>query len=170
MENFKKGFTIGKILVISSLLLPILFYIIFDNFIQKTEDNYTARIMTYAGLGIYLIIIGFFISYGRKFLFADIYIKDNNIFVSYFKKIIRQTHISEIKQIALINGFIYLCTDAYEISKKNQKKLYGEIYFIVDFDRLRCLLSLVESNTKIIYKTPNKSDDELTKLFTPKCT
>lgn len=169
MENFKKGFTIGKLLVISALLVPILFYIIFDNFIQEAGNNNAARLLTYGGLGIYFILISFFISYGRKFLFSDIYIKDNYIFVRYFKKIIRQTHIREIKQIVLINGFIYLCTNVYDISKKNQKKLYSEIYFIVDLIKLKSLLQLVESNTDIIYKTTNKSVDEVTKLFIQKC-
>lgn len=168
MENFKKGFTIGKLLVISMLILPILFYIIFDFFIQKCGNNSTARLLTYGGLAIYFILITFFISYGRKFLFSDIYIKDNYIFIRYFMKIIRQTHIREIKQIILINGFIYLCTNVYDISKKNQKKLYSEIYFIVDMVKLKSLLQLVESNKDIIYITTNKPVDEVTKFFIQK--
>ncbi len=169
MESFKKGLTFGKLFVISALFVPILYYIVFDNFIHEAANNNTARLLTYGGLGIYFILISFFINFGRKFLFSEIYIKNNCIFVRYHKKIIRQTLIRDIKQIVLINGFIFLCTNVYDISKKNQKKLYGEIYFIVDLVKLKSLLQLVESNADIIYKTTNKSVDEVTKLFIQKC-
>ncbi|MEW6609835.1 MAG: hypothetical protein AB1414_20725 [bacterium] len=61
-----------------------------------------------------------------------------------------------------------MCTNVYDISKKNQKKLYSEIYFIVDMVKLKSLLQLVESNKDIIYITTNKPVDEVTKFFIQK--